>query len=308
MTEAALTDQVAGFREFNRFYTNEIGLLRRGLLDTPWSLTEGRVLYELAQAEVIETKELRERLDVDRGYLSRILARFERDGLLRRGRSGADARVQTLKLTAKGRKLVAGLDKRSSARAGERLEPLEAADRSRLLEAMGTIRAVLDPAARGSDFELREPGVGDLGWVVARHGTVYNESYGFDASFEALVAGVVGRFAADHDPARERGWIATVEGRRAGSIFCVAEDDETARLRLLLVEPSARGLGIGGTLVEACVEFARAAGYRRMVLWTDDFLTAARRLYATAGFVLVSAKTEVAFGQESVAEDWELVF
>jgi len=155
-------------------------------------------------------------------------------------------------------------------------------------------------------FELREPGVGDLGWVVARHGEIYHESYGWDASFEALVAGVVGRFAEDHDPERERGWIATVDGRQAGSIFCCADDAETARLRLLIVEPWARGLGIGGALVEACVEFARAVGYRRMVLWTDEFLTPARRLYAAAGFRLVSAKTEVAFGQESVAEDWEL--
>ncbi|HVW47817.1 MAG TPA: GNAT family N-acetyltransferase [Solirubrobacterales bacterium] len=161
-----------------------------------------------------------------------------------------------------------------------------------------------------SRFELREPDVGDLGWVVARHGVVYHESYGWDASFEALVAGIVGRFADGHDPARERGWIAVVDGRQAGSIFCMAEegDARTARLRLLLVEPWARGLGIGGALVRQCVEFARAAGYRRMVLWTDDFLTAARRLYAEAGFRLVSSKTEVAFGAESVAEDWELVF
>jgi GNAT superfamily N-acetyltransferase len=162
--------------------------------------------------------------------------------------------------------------------------------------------------AEARKFELREPAVGDLGWVVARHGTVYHESYGWDASFEALVAGVVGRFAEGHDPKRERGWIAVVDGRPAGSIFCVADDEETARLRLLLVEPWARGLGIGGALVGECVEFARAAGYVRMVLWTDDFLTSARRLYAAAGFRLVSSKTEVAFGAESIAEDWELIF
>jgi len=306
MGKDALAEQVAGFRDFNRFYTNEIGLLRRGLLESPYSLTEARVLYELAQAEVTETKELRERIDVDRGYLSRILARFEKDGLAKRGRSKGDGRVQTLRLTAKGRRLVASLDRRSSEEAGERLGPLAAADRAGLLEAIGTIRTVLDPAGRVSGFELREPGVGDLGWVVARHGQIYSESYGWDASFEALVAGVVGRFAADHDPARERGWIATVDGRRAGSIFCMAEDEETARLRLLIVEPWARGLGIGGTLVTTCVEFARAAGYPRMVLWTDDFLTAARRLYAEAGFQLISSKPEVAFGSESIAEDWEL--
>jgi len=166
----------------------------------------------------------------------------------------------------------------------------------------------MGPVASG--FELREPGVGDLGWVVARHGVVYHESYGWDASFEALVAGVVGRFAERHDPARERGWIAVVDGRPAGSIFCMAEegDPETARLRLLLVEPWARGLGIGKALVGECVKFARAVGYRRMILWTDDFLVSARRLYADAGFRLVSSRTEVAFGAESVAEDWELVF
>jgi DNA-binding MarR family transcriptional regulator/GNAT superfamily N-acetyltransferase len=306
VAEASLTDQVAGFRDFNRFFTNEIGLLRRGLLDTPYSLTEARVLYELSQAEVTETKELRERLDVDRGYLSRILARFEEGGYVRRGRSEADARVQTLRLKAKGRRLVAGLDRRSSEDAGARLEPLAEADRARVLEAMGTIRAVLDPAERAAGFELREPRVGELGWVVSRHGEIYSESYGWDVSFEELVARVVGEFAADHDPERERGWIADVGGRPAGSIFCVAEDDETARLRLLIVEPWARGLGVGAALVEACVEFARAAGYRRMVLWTDEFLTPARRLYAAAGFRLVSAQGEVAFGHENVAEDWEL--
>jgi GNAT superfamily N-acetyltransferase len=157
-----------------------------------------------------------------------------------------------------------------------------------------------------SGFELRGLGVGDLGWVVARHGEIYGESYGWDVSFEELVATVVGEFAADHDPERERGWIADVDGRRAGSIFCVAEDEETARLRLLIVEPWARGLGVGAALVEACIEFGRAAGYRRMVLWTDEFLTPARRLYAAAGFRLVSSRTEVAFGHENVAEDWEL--
>lgn len=156
-------------------------------------------------------------------------------------------------------------------------------------------------------FELRELGVGDLGWVISRHGEIYSESYGWDYSFEELVAKVVGEFAADHDPARERGWIADVDGRRAASIFCVAEDSETARLRLLIVEPWARGLGVGAALVGACVEFARAAGYRRMILWTDEFLTPARRLYAAAGFRLVSSRTEVAFGHENVAEDWELL-
>ena len=158
-------------------------------------------------------------------------------------------------------------------------------------------------------FELRGLGVGDLGWVISRHGEIYSESYGWDYSFEELVAKVVGEFAADHDPVRERGWIADVDGRRAGSIFCVAEEGsrETARLRLLIVEPWARGLGVGAALVAACVEFARAAGYRRMVLWTDEFLTPARRLYAAAGFRLVSARTEIAFGHENVAEDWELV-
>lgn len=163
------------------------------------------------------------------------------------------------------------------------------------------------PESDLSGFELREPRVGELGWVVSRHGEVYGESYGWDASFEALVAGVIGEYAVDHDPQRERGWIADVGGRPAGSIFCMADDEETARLRLLLVEPWARGLGIGAALVEACVEFARAAGYRRMVLWTDEFLTPARRLYAAAGFRLVSSRVHVAFGHENVAEDWELV-
>lgn len=308
IVNGTLADEVAGFRDFNRFYTNEIGLLRRGLLDSPYSLTEARLLYELGRAEVTETKALRGRLDLDRGYLSRMLAKLEEAGLVVRGRSDDDARVQTLRLTAKGKRTLTSLDRRSSAEADARLEGLEAADRGRLLDAMATIREVLDPAAREGSLEFRDLEVGDLGWVVSRHGEIYSRSYGWDARFEALVAGVVGRFATDHDPGRERAWIATVDGRRAGSILCVAEEGEedTARLRLLIVEPWARGLGIGGTLVENCVEFARAAGYRRMVLWTDDFLTAARRLYAAAGFRLVASRPEEAFGATSIAEDWAL--
>jgi len=301
--------QVAAFRDFNRFFTNEIGLLRRGLLGSPHSLTEARLLYELAQVEVTETKELRGRLDIDPGYLSRMLAGFEGQGLVRRGRAAADARVQTLRLTAKGKRLLKSLDRRSSEDIAGRLDGVAAPDRVRMLDAMGTIRDVLDPTAQHDGFRLRDLEVGDLGWVVSRHGEIYAESFGWDASFEALVSTIVGRFAADHDPARERGWIATVGGRRAGSIFSVAEEgqEDTARLRLLIVEPWARGLGVGRALVEACIDFARTAGYRRMVLWTDDFLTAARKLYAAAGFRLVDSKPEEAFGATSIAEDWELI-
>jgi DNA-binding MarR family transcriptional regulator/GNAT superfamily N-acetyltransferase len=303
---ASLDHDIAGIRSFNRFYTREIGVLGEGLLDSPYSLTEARVLYELGRSEGTETKGLRGALGLDRGYLSRILVRFERAGLLRRGRSAVDGRRQTLELTDRGRDLVADLDRRAREEIGARLESVEEADRGRLLAAMGTIRGLLDPREALTSFELREPLAGELGWVVGRHGAIYAASYGWDRSFEGLVARIVADFAADRRDDRERAWIATVEGEPAGCVFCTMRDEETAQLRLLLVERQARGLGIGRALVEACVDFARAAGYRRLVLWTNDVLVEARRIYEAAGFALVAEERHHSFGADLNGQDWEL--
>jgi DNA-binding MarR family transcriptional regulator/predicted GNAT family acetyltransferase len=305
MHPAATADAVASIRDFNRFYTKEIGVLREGLLGSDHSLTEVRILYELGRSEAVDTKGLREYLGLDRGYLSRILTRFEAAGLVQRGRSETDGRRQTLKLTPRGRDLLDDLDRRSSAEIDARLESIGSDEQERLLRAMGTIRRTLDPAARPTGFELREPEAGELGWVVARHGAVYESSYGWDRDFEALVAKIVADFAAGGG-AGERAWIAEAAGEPAGCVFCARRDTETAQLRLLLVEPWARGLGIGGALVAACVAFAREAGYRRLVLWTNDVLIEARRIYEAAGFGLVSEKRHRSFGLELNGQDWEL--
>jgi DNA-binding MarR family transcriptional regulator/N-acetylglutamate synthase-like GNAT family acetyltransferase len=306
MPTASLAEDVARIREFNRFYTNQIGVLREGLLGSRYSLTEARVLYELGRSERLETKALRESLDADRGYLSRILTRFERAGLVRRARSELDGRRQTLELTGPGRSLLEDLDRRAGEEIGAGLESVEESDRARLLAAMGTIREVLGPGARPARFELREPRAGDLGWVVARHGAVYAASYGWDESFEALVARIVADFAADRGEGPERAWIAEAGGAPVGCVFCTRRDEETAQLRLLLVERRARGLGIGRALVEACVGFAREAGYRRLVLWTDEVLAGARRIYEGAGFRLVAEERHRSFGADLNGQDWEL--
>jgi DNA-binding MarR family transcriptional regulator len=296
---------VAEVRAFNRFYTATIGVLQEGLLRTPYSLTEARVLFELAQRTDTEVAELRRTLGLDAGYVSRMLARFESDGLVRRTQSATDGRRQVIRLTEAGRAAQRRLDERSAQEIERLLDPLGAAQRRRLLDAMATIRGLLTPS-RTAEVTLRGPRPGDYGWVVARHGALYAEEYGWDASFEALVARIVADFGAGYDPTRERVWLAEVDGERAGCVFCVGRDDSTAQLRLLLVEPHARGLGVGSRLVGECVEFARSAGYRQMVLWTNDVLAAARRIYQRAGFQLVSAHPHHSYGQDLVGQDWAL--
>jgi DNA-binding MarR family transcriptional regulator/GNAT superfamily N-acetyltransferase len=296
---------VAEVRAFNRFYTATIGVLQEGLLRTPYSLTEARVLFELAQRTDTEVAQLRRTLGLDAGYLSRMLGRFESDGLVLRTQSTTDGRRQVIRLTEAGRATYRRLDERSGQEIQRLLDRLGSAEQRRLVQAMATIRGLLGPS-RTPSVTLRGPEPGDYGWVVARHGVLYAREYGWDASFEALVARIVADFAGGYDPARERVWLAEVDGERAGCVFCVHRDDTTAQLRLLLVEPDARGLGIGSRLVGECVEFARSAGYRRMVLWTNDVLDAARRIYQRAGFQLGSEQPHHSYGHDLVGQDWAL--
>jgi len=298
--------QVTAVREFNRFYTGVIGLLREGLLDTPYSLTEARVLFELAREDAVEAAHLRRWLDIDAGYLSRLLARFEADGLVRRTRSPADGRRQVIGLTGPGRAVQADLDARSGAQIRALLGAVTPDGRHRLAAAMASIREILGPAPPPAAFVLRPPVPGDLGWVVQRHGALYAAEYGWDASFEALVARIVADYAARGDHRRESAWIAELGGEPTGCVFCMRQTDTTAQLRLLLVEPRARGLGMGGRLVAECVSFARRAGYREMVLWTNDVLHAARRIYQQAGFQLTGSEPHRSFGHDLVGQDWRL--
>ena len=300
-----MADAVATVRDFNRFYTRVIGVLADGLLRTPYSLTEARVIFELAQRPRTEVTGLRHDLGLDPGYLSRMLGRFESDGLVRREVSTTAARRQVVGLTDRGREVFADLDRRSVDDIAALMAHLDAAERDRLLAAMGTVRSLLSPERAPAQVTLREPGPGDLGWVVARHGALYAEEYGWDATFEALVARILADFVEHRDPARERGWIAERGGEPVGCVFCVRADETTAKLRLLLVEPSARGLGVGGRLVDECLAFAKAAGYRRITLWTNDVLTAARRIYERAGFALVHREPHRSYGHDLTGETWE---
>jgi DNA-binding MarR family transcriptional regulator/GNAT superfamily N-acetyltransferase len=295
---------MAAVRAFNRFYTSRIGVLREGLLESPFSLTEARVIFELAQREATEVAELRRALNVDAGYLSRILARFAGDGLVTRERSASDGRRQVVRLTDGGRAAYRVLDTRSAAEVGALLSGLADDEQRCLVGAMREIRRVLEPAPSGQPFVLRPPGPGDLGWVVHRHGVLYAREYGWDETFEALVARIVADYVDHRDPARERVWIAELDGQPAGCIFCVRREDHLAQLRLLLVEPGARGMGVGGKLVDECLDFARAAGYREIMLWTNDVLDQARRIYERAGFELREEEPHHSFGHDLVGQNW----
>ncbi|WP_329291432.1 bifunctional helix-turn-helix transcriptional regulator/GNAT family N-acetyltransferase [Streptomyces pseudovenezuelae] len=301
---------VQDVRAFNRFYTNVIGALdysRR--LYAPYTLTESRVLYELAHSPRTDAADLRTELSLDAGYLSRILNRFEQDGLIERTASDRDPRRRRVALTSRGRETAALLAERADESVGALLATVPSADRPRLSEAMRTVRTLLSDGRppRREDVLLREPGPGDLGWIVARNAALYAAEYGFNADYEALVARIVADFAEDHDPHLERVWIAELDGRPVGCVMCVRDDaPATARLRLLLVEPEARGLGIGDRLVSAVVGFARGVGYRDLVLWTNDVLTAARRVYQRHGFVLAAEKPHRSFGKDLNGQDWRL--
>jgi len=297
---------VAAVREFNRFYTNVLGLLREGLLDTPYSLTEARIIFELARQDEVEVAAMRRWLDLDAGYLSRILARFETDGLVCKSRSPGDGRRQLISLTQAGRAVFGRLDALSSDQIRGLLGAVPAGQRSRLTTAMASIREVLDGRPAAVTVVLRPPAPGDLGWVVQRNAALYAAEYGWDETYEALVARIVADYAARADHTGEAAWIAEAGGERAGCVFCLRKSGQTAQLRLLLVEPSARGMGIGARLVDECLTFARRAGYREIVLWTNDVLHAARRIYQRAGFELVGSQPHHSFGHDLVAQDWRL--
>ncbi|MDT0304411.1 bifunctional helix-turn-helix transcriptional regulator/GNAT family N-acetyltransferase [Streptomonospora wellingtoniae] len=305
-------DDVSAIRSFNRFFTRRVGALKPGLLGSPWSLTEVRTMYELRQRTRSEALELRRALDMDAGQLSRVLARLERSGLIVRSPSPEDGRRQVVELTDEGGRAAAVLDDRANEEVVGLISHLSAADRRRLIEAMSTVRrlfedpAPADSAPASEGLSLREPGPGDLGWVVERHGALYPAQYGWDSSFEAWVARLVADYAQEPGGTGRRLWIAGADDRRAGCIACVPDDESTARLRLFLVEPEARGRGVGSMLMRECLAFARAAGYRRMVLATYSVLGEARRLYQAAGFRLVSSHDERAFGQDLTAQAWEL--
>jgi DNA-binding MarR family transcriptional regulator/GNAT superfamily N-acetyltransferase len=303
-------EQITAVRAFNRAYTRRIGVLAHGLLGSPWSLTEVRVMYEIAHRPGVTAAELAAELGLDRGYLSRILKGFEGRRLLSRAPAAEDGRRRHLRLTRAGERAFAPLERRSEAQVRSMLAPLGASGRLALLEAMSTIRGALADAAPAAgappQVSLRAHRPGDMGWVVERHGALYFEEYGWNEEFEALVGGITVDFIRKFDPARERCWIAEAGGRRVGCVFLVAQDESTAKLRLLLVEPAARGLGLGRRLVEECVRFARAAGYQRIVLWTHANLSAARRLYEQAGFRRTAHESRHSFGHDVVSENWEL--
>ena len=307
MADTEAEQRISTVRRFNRFYTKQIGLLGEGYLETPFSLTEARLLYELAHRERPSATELARELALDAGYLSRILRGFERRRLLSRTRSKADGRQSHLSLTARGRAAFAPLDVRSRADIGGRLARLGPGEQRRLVDAMQAIEALLGgaPAAK-APYVLRPHQPGDMGWVVHRHGALYAQEYGFDERFEALVARVVAKFVDRYDPRRERCWIAEKDGEIVGSVFLVRRSRSVAQLRLLLVEPKARGLGIGERLVAECIRFARQAGYRKITLWTNSVLRVARRVYQTAGFRRVHREKHRSFGRDLVGETWEL--
>ncbi|MFD9941813.1 GNAT family N-acetyltransferase [Nonomuraea sp. NPDC059022] len=283
LTEA----RVFEVRAFNRFYTKVIGVLQAGLLDSPYSLTEVRVLFEIAHAGELETGELRALLDLDAGYLSRMLTRFENDGVISRRRSPHDARKQLVRLSPLGAATFDRLDEQAAGEVAALLAGLTEEDQGRLVGGMALIRRLLgDPAAVAGrePYLIRSPHAGDLGWVVQRHGALYAEEYGWGLAFEQTVAGI----CAAYSPECDAGWIVEVDGQRVGCVFCMRRDEETAQLRMLLVEPSARGLGIGQRLVGECLRHAREQGFKRIMLWTRDDLVSARRIYQAAGFALES--------------------
>jgi DNA-binding MarR family transcriptional regulator/N-acetylglutamate synthase-like GNAT family acetyltransferase len=281
-------------------------LLHKGLLNTPFTLSEARVLYELGQQAATTATQLSQALGLDPAQMSRILQSLSRRALVHRQRSSTDRRQTWLSLTTAGGVAFATLNTRSHEEIGAMLGPLAGTEQDRLANAMRTIEAILQPAASQPRYLLRPHQPGDMGWVVYRHGLLYAQEYGWDESFEALVARIVADFIDHFDAKRERCWIAEQDGETIGSVFLVKQSETVAKLRLLLVEPRARGLGIGGRLVTECIRFARQTGYEKMMLWTNSVLEPARRIYQRAGFVLVHSEPHHSFGQDLVGETWEL--
>jgi DNA-binding MarR family transcriptional regulator/GNAT superfamily N-acetyltransferase len=311
MAQSNLGQRVDTVRRFNRFYTRAIGVLQEGWLDSAFPLTEARVLYELAHREKPTATVVRNSLELDAGYLSRILSAFEKRGLVEKTPSDDDGRQSLLALTDEGRQQFAPLEARTIQQVSGMLEKLSENEQRHLIGAMQTIEKLLAPAEKResgakASYLLRPYQPGDMGWVVHRQGVLYAQEYGYDEQFEALAAEIVAKFIQHYDAKRERCWIAEKDGEVVGSVFLVAKSKTTAKLRLLFVEPSARGLGIGSRLVGECVRFARQAGYRKMVLWTQSELDAARHIYKQAGFRVLEKERHHSFGKNLVAESWEL--
>ena len=299
--------EIAAVRAFNRAYTKKLGVLDQHLLKSPYSLSEARVMYELAHRDEMTATEIGGELGLDPGYLSRIVQGFEDDGLISREALASDRRHFRLALTTKGRQAFARLDRSSHDEVAAMLSELTVADRKRLTEAMETIERLLglSRAVPSRPAILRDPRPGDMGYVVQSHGALYAGEYGFDATFEALVAEIVAKFITSFDAARERCWIADIDGDAVGSVFLVRHSDDVAKLRLLLVDPAGRGQGIGQRLVAECISFARACGYRKITLWTQSILLAARKIYQDAGFKLLASEPHRSFGQDLIGETWE---
>lgn len=306
-SERSAAQQIDSVRAFNRFYTRRFGLLEEGLLKSDFSLTEVRVLYELANAEGLTASDLARGLGLDMGYMSRVLKRLHARKLLQRHASPSDARETVLRLTAAGRKAFAPVERATREQVAEMLDAVPVDGKQQLLRAMRTIELFLgERDAQPTPFVIRDPRPGDIGWIIHRHGVLYAEQYGWDESFEGLVAEIAGAFLRSFDPGRERCWIAERDGEVAGSIFLVKKSARVAQLRLLYVEPSARGLGIGGRLTDECIAFAKAKRYKTITLWTNDVLVSARKIYLAAGFELVKEEPHRSFGKGLVGQNWSL--
>jgi DNA-binding MarR family transcriptional regulator/N-acetylglutamate synthase-like GNAT family acetyltransferase len=306
-SNTALAGQIAAVRGFSRFYTRKLGIIEPKLLDSPWTLQEARIIYEIAARQTCTATGLVGALGLDAGFLSRILQGLQRRQIVARKPSKADRRVTELTLTAKGRAAFADLDGRSRSAVANLMEKLDGGQRAAIVDAMTTIEQTLEPPAQEPKaFLLRSHRPGDIGWVVSRHGSIYAEEFGWDISFEALVAEIGAQFIKSFDAAREHCWIAEIGGEPVGSIFLVKASDEVAKLRLLLVEQKARGLGVGRALTEQCIRFAREKNYRQITLWTQSILLAARGIYQRAGFQRVGEEKHRSFGVDLTGETWEL--
>jgi DNA-binding MarR family transcriptional regulator/GNAT superfamily N-acetyltransferase len=302
-----LDDQIAAVRGFSRFYTRKFGIIEPKLLDSPWTLQEARIIYEIAERQTCTATDLVRALGLDAGYLSRTLQALQRRQVVTRKPSKADRRVTELALTAKGRAAFAELDRRSRGEVAGLLGKLDTAERAAVVNAMGTIERSLQPSAqKPTGFLLRAHRPGDIGWIVSRHGALYAQEYGWDISFEALAAEIAAQFIRCYDASREHCWIAEIGGEPVGSVFLVKASDGVAKLRLLLVERKARGLGVGCALTEQCIRFARQAGYTSITLWTQSILVAARGIYQRAGFQRIKEERHHSFGADLVGEIWEL--
>ena len=307
MNESLLEEQVSMIRRFNRFFTRRIGVLREGLLHSPYSLTEARIIFEVANGKCVTASDLVKELGLDAGYMSRILNKLESQNLIEKKRSDEDGRQRILMLAPEGEKAFNLLNSRSKDEVSEMLGELTETNRQRLIEAMHVIESILYHGFKYAEpFYIRHHEPGDMGWVIQQHGLVYSREYGWDGTFEAFVAKICADFINNFDPVMERCWIAEIQGRQVGSIFCVNAGEGAAKLRMLIVAKEARGLGLGTRLVKECLRFAKTAGYQKVTLWTNDILHEARSIYEKHGFTLVEEERHHSFGQDLVGQNWEL--